>query len=344
MSTIKIAIVAPRTGPLHDLGTQLISGAEQAIKAINDKNGVNGKKLEAVFYDDAGDPKQAVAVANKVVNDGVSFVIGHLVSSAALPASDIYEDENMILVSPGATSPEVTCRGYRLLFRTIGHDAVQGEAAVNWIVDRAKAKVVAVIHDGQMYGEGLAIHVRCSLQKRGVKVAFAASVRPDDKDFSKTVDELSKAKADLVYFGGYHPALSALMRQAKQAGLRTRFMASECVPNEAFRARTGEATEGLLVTAPPHSYDAPTDNERVKAIHQAAKGAYVLPSYAAVEAIVQGIAAAGSEETDQVARAMHHGRFDTVMGSLQFQENGDVKEGRFEVFEFHHGKPPTLRE
>lgn len=341
MSTIKVAIVAPRNGPLHDLGSQLISGAEQAIKAINDQKGVDGKKLEAVLYDDAGDPKQAVAVANRVVHDGVSFVIGHLTSSAAIPASDIYEDEGILLVSPGATAPEVTSRGYKLLFRTIGHDAVQGEAAVNWIVDRAKAKAVAVIHDMQMYGEGLAAHLQSSLQKRGVNVV-SGSVRPDDKDLSKTIDELKKARPDLVYFGGYHPALVTLMRQAKQAGLQTQFMASECVSNETFQTLIGDASDGLLLTAPPRSYDASTDHERVKAVRPAAEGAYVLPSYAAVEAIAQGIAAAGTEQTDQVAEAMHQARFDTVVGPLEFQRNGDVREGRFEVFEFHHGKPPTV--
>lgn len=111
-------------------GDMQFTGAKQAIKDINAKGGVDGKKLEAVEYDDACDPKQAVAVANKVVNDGVKFVIGHLCSSSTQPASDIYEDEGVIMITPAATSPEITARGYKLVFRTIGLDSAQGPAAV----------------------------------------------------------------------------------------------------------------------------------------------------------------------------------------------------------------------
>ena len=145
--TIKIGIAGPKTGPVAEYGTMQFNGAKMAIEQINAKGGVDGKKLEAVEYDDACDPKQAVAVANKVVNDGVKYVIGHLCSSSAQPASDVYEDEGIIMVTPAATSPDITSRGYKLVFRTIGLDSAQGPAAGNYIADVAKPKIVAVIHD-----------------------------------------------------------------------------------------------------------------------------------------------------------------------------------------------------
>src|SRR5471032_2272273 len=123
-----------------------------AIEQINAKGGVDGKKLEAVEYDDACDPKQAVAVANKVVNDGVKFVVGHLCSSSTQPASDIYEDEGVVMITPAATSPDITARGYKMIFRTIGLDSAQGPAAGNYIADHVKPKIVAVLHDKQQYG------------------------------------------------------------------------------------------------------------------------------------------------------------------------------------------------
>ncbi len=118
--TIKIGIAGPKTGPVTQYGDMQFMGAKQAIADINAKGGVDGKMLEAKEYDDACDPKQAVAVANKVVNDGVKFVVGHLCSSSTQPASDIYEDEGVIMITPAATSPEITSRGYKLVFRTIG--------------------------------------------------------------------------------------------------------------------------------------------------------------------------------------------------------------------------------
>ncbi|MEK1913976.1 MAG: ABC transporter substrate-binding protein, partial [Pseudomonas chlororaphis] len=138
--TIKIGIAGPKTGPVAQYGDMQFSGAKMAIEQINAKGGVDGKQLQAVEYDDACDPKQAVAVANKVVNDGVKFVIGHLCSSSTQPASDIYEDEGVVMITPAATSPDITTRGYKMVFRTIGLDSAQGPAAGNYIADHVKPK------------------------------------------------------------------------------------------------------------------------------------------------------------------------------------------------------------
>lgn len=108
-------------------GDQEFTGAEQAVADINAKGGIKGNKLQIVKYDDACDPKQAVAVANKVVNDGIKYVIGHLCSSSTQPASDIYEDEGILMITPAATAPELTARGYQLILRTTGLDSDQAD-------------------------------------------------------------------------------------------------------------------------------------------------------------------------------------------------------------------------
>lgn len=105
---IKVAVVGAMSGPIAQWGDMEFNGARQAIKDINAKGGIKGDKLVGVEYDDACDPKQAVAVANKIVNDGIKYVIGHLCSSSTQPASDIYEDEGILMISPGATNPELT--------------------------------------------------------------------------------------------------------------------------------------------------------------------------------------------------------------------------------------------
>ena len=115
---IKIAVVGAMSGPVAQYGDQEFTGAEQAVADINAKGGIKGNKLQIVKYDDTCDPKQAVAVANKVVNDGIKYVIGHLCSSSTQPASDIYEDEGILMITPAATAPELTARGYKLILRT----------------------------------------------------------------------------------------------------------------------------------------------------------------------------------------------------------------------------------
>ena len=124
---IKIGIAGPMTGPVAQYGDMQFSGARMAIEQINKNGGVMGEELVGVEYDDVCDPKQAVSVANSLVNDGVRFVVGHLCSSSTQPASDIYEDEGVLMITPASTSPAITERGYELVFRTIdGQKPIRG--------------------------------------------------------------------------------------------------------------------------------------------------------------------------------------------------------------------------
>lgn len=175
---VKIAVVGAMSGPVAQYGDMEFTGARQAVADINAKGGINGDTLVAVEYDDACDPKQAVAVANKVINDGIRYVIGHLCSSSTQPASDIYEDEGIIMITPAATNADLTTRGYQMIMRTTGLDSDQGPTAAKYIVDEIKPKRIAVVHDKQQYGEGLARSVRENLNKAGVKeVMFEGSPR-----------------------------------------------------------------------------------------------------------------------------------------------------------------------
>ncbi|MEE8874621.1 branched-chain amino acid ABC transporter substrate-binding protein [Pseudomonas helleri] len=342
--TIKIGIAGPKTGPVTQYGDMQFMGAKQAIKDINAKGGVDGKMLEAKEYDDACDPKQAVAVANKVVNDGVKFVVGHLCSSSTQPASDIYEDEGVIMITPAATSPEITSRGYKLVFRTIGLDSAQGPAAGNYIAKFVKPKVVAVLHDKQQYGEGIATAVKQTLEKDGIKVAVFEGINAGDKDFASVIQKLKQANVDFVYYGGYHPELGLILRQAKEKGLNAKFMGPEGVGNDSISQIAQDASEGLLVTL-PKSFDTDPENkaiaDAIKADGKDPSGPFVFPAYSAVELIAQGITAAKSEDPAKVAEAIHAGTFKTPTGDLSYDAKGDLKDFKFVVYEWHFGKPKT---
>ncbi|MFD9454165.1 high-affinity branched-chain amino acid ABC transporter substrate-binding protein [Streptomyces sp. NPDC059985] len=342
--TIMIAVAGPKTGPLTEYGDQLFTGAKQAVKDINAKGGVDGKMLEIKEYDDAGDPKQAVAVANKVVNDGVKFVVGHVTSSATQPASDIYEDEGVIMITPAATSPEITARGYQLTFRTFGLDSDQGPVAGNYIADHVKPKVIAVLHDKQQYGEGLATAVKQALEGHGAKVAVFEGLNAGDKDFSSIIQKLKQNNADFVYWGGYHLELGLILRQAQEKGLTARFMAGDACANDSISQIAQGASEGLLVTA-PKAFDADPANkaiaDAIKADGRDPSGPYGFPAYSAVALIAAGIKAARSDDTDRVAKAIHAGTFKLPTGDLSFDASGDLTNFRFVVSEWHFGKPKT---
>lgn len=343
--TIKIAIAGAKTGPVAQYGDMQFSGARMAVQQINARGGVNGKQLEAVEYDDACDPKQAVAVANKVVNDGIKFVVGHLCSSSTQPASDIYEDEGIVMITPAATSPELTARGYQMIFRTIGLDSAQGPAAGHYIADQVKPKVVAVLHDKQQYGEGIATAVQKVLKEKGYTVAMFEGVNTGEKDYSSMITKLKQANVDFVYFGGYHPEMGMILRQSKEKGLNARFMGPEGVGNDSISLIAKDACEGMLVTL-PKSYDQEPANkalvEAFNAKQENPTGPFVLPTYSAVEVIAGAITQANSEDPVKVAEAIHSGTFKTPTGDLSFDEKGDLKDFKFVVYEWHYGKPKTV--
>ncbi len=336
--TIKIGLAGPVTGAVAQYGEMQFVGAKMAIEQINKAGGVNGQQLEGVVYDDACDPKQAVAVANKIVNDEVKFVVGHLCSSSTQPASDIYEDEGILMITAASTSPEITSRGYQLVFRTIGLDSLQGPTAGNFIADHIKPKTVAVIHDKQQYGEGIATAVKQTLEAKGVKVALFEGINAGDKDFSAMISKLKQANVDFVYYGGYHPELGLLLRQSAEKGLKVRYMGPEGVGNKELSAIAGPASEGLLVTL-PKSFDQDPKNQALVEAFKAKKedptGPFVFPAYAAVQVIAEGIKKAGDTDTAKVAAALRANTFNTPTGDLSFDAKGDLKDFSFVVYDWH---------
>jgi len=334
---IKVAVVGAMSGPVAQYGDMEFTGARQAIADINAKGGVKGNKLVAVEYDDACDPKQAVAVANKVINDGIHYVIGHLCSSSTQPASDIYEDEGVIMITPAATNADLTTRGYKMIMRTTGLDSDQGPTAAKYILEVVKPKRIAVVHDKQQYGEGLARSVQDSLKKHGGNVVFFDGITAGDKDFSTLVARLKKENVDFVYFGGYYPEMGQILRQAKQAGLNIQFMGPEGVGNSSLSNIAGAASEGMLVTLPKR-YDQVPSNQPIVAALKAKKldptGPFVWTTYAAVQSLVNGMESAGMEPA-AIVKDLKSKTVDTVMGPLSWDQKGDLKGFEFGVFKWH---------
>ena len=326
---IKVAIVGAMSGPVAQYGDMQFTGATQAIADINAKGGVNGNKLVAVKYDDACDPKQAVAVANKVINEGIRYVIGHLCSSSTQPASDIYEDEGVLMITPAATAADLTSRGYQLIMRTTGLDSDQGPTAAKYILDTIKPQRIAIVHDKQQYGEGLARSVQESLKKANAPIAMFEGITAGDKDFSTLVARLKKENIDFVYFGGYYPEMGQIVRQARAAGLKTQFMGPEGVGNASLSNIAGAASEGMLVTLPKRYDQVPANQpivDAIKAKKLDATGPFVWTTYAALQSLVAGMERSKSEEPADIAKNLKEGQpVPTVMGDLSWDQKGDLE-------------------
>lgn len=336
--TLKIGLAGPATGPVAQYGDMQKIGVMAAIDDINKAGGINGMQLEGVIYDDACDPKQAVAVANKIVNDGVMHVVGHLCSSSTEPASDIYEEEGILMITAASTSPSITEKGHQLIFRTIGLDSLQGTLAAEHIQNSVKPARLAVIHDKQQYGEGIATAVKQTVEEAGVDVVMFEGITAGDKDFSALVAKLKRNNVDFVYYGGYHPELGLILRQSAELGLDVKFMGPEGVGNKDISAIAGEASEGLLVTLPPSFELDPQNKGLVKAFEkkgQDASGPFVMPAYAAVQVMADSMKATGSTDSEEVAEYMHKASFTTPIGDVKFDEKGDLTSFNFVVYNWH---------
>src|SRR5437763_327620 len=144
---ISIGVAGPMTGQYASFGTQLRNGAEAAVADINAAGGVLGKKLKLEIGDDACDPKQARAIAEKFASAKLPFVAGHYCSSSSIPASEAYAEGGVLQITPASTNPTFTDRGLWNTFRVCGRDDQQGSVAGNFMARNYKGKNIAILHD-----------------------------------------------------------------------------------------------------------------------------------------------------------------------------------------------------
>ncbi|MGQ9366548.1 ABC transporter substrate-binding protein [Azospirillum sp. ST 5-10] len=342
---ITIGLGTATSGPVAALGEQTVHGARQAIEDINARGGVLGQKLVLEVGDDACDPRQAVAVANRFVTAGIVAVAGHLCSGSTIPAAEVYAEEGVVMVTPTATNPALTDRGHDTVFRVCGRDDQQGVVSGRFLAERYKDKVIAVIDDKQSYGKGLADVVAATLEQAGVPVAFRGSVTAGEKDFTALVSNLKSKNVDAVYYGGYHPELGLIVRQARDLGLQAQFIAGDGLNDSEFWAITGATGQGTLYTDSPAAASNPEAQQLVASFAAAGlpnPGNFAFYAYAAVQVIAQGIQQAGAADGAKIAEALHGGTYDTVVGRVQFDEKGDVVKPAYVLYEWRDGKNVPL--
>ena len=210
---ITIAVVGPMTGPVATIGEQQKRGAEAAATAINEAGDVNGRKVKIVVEDDACDPKQAVAVANLIVGQQIKYVAGHACSGSSIPASDVYADNNILMMSPASSNPALTEKGHPTIMRLYPRDDAQGAFIGPWIAEKYKGRKIAILHDKSAYGKGLASIVKDKLNAAGVTEVLYEGINPGEKDYTAIITKLKSLGAEFVYFGGYHTEAGLMARR-----------------------------------------------------------------------------------------------------------------------------------
>ena len=335
-----VGVAGPITGPNAAFGAQLQKGAEMAVADINAAGGVNGEQISLSIGDDVSDPKQGISVANKFVADGVKFVVGHFNSGVSIPASEVYAENGILEITPAATNPVFTERGLWNTFRVCGRDDQQGEVAGAYIAANFKDAKVAVIHDKTPYGQGLADETKKALNAAGVTEVIYEGVNVGDKDFSALIAKMKEAGVTLIYWGGLHTEAGLIIRQSADQGLKAPLFSGDGIVSNELASIAGDAVAGTLNTFGPDPRNNPAAKEVVEKFRAAGfePEAYTLYSYAATQILAQAATAAGSNDPQEVAKAIKEkGPFKTVLGELSFNEKGDRTDADYVVYEWKKG-------
>ena len=339
LAELPVAIAGPMSGQYASAGDQIRKGAEMAIADINARGGVLGEKLVLEVGDDACDPKQAVSVANTMVNKEIVFMHGHWCSSSTIPASDVYYEADIPMATV-STNPQVTERGLENIFRIMGRDDQQGMVAGTYLADHFKGKKIAVVDDKSAYGKGLADEIAKAMTARGIEPALRESITAGEKDYSGLVTKLKRDGVEVMAYGGYHTEVALILRQAQQAGLDLTVMGGDTMTNSELVTAAGPAADKVLFTFSPDprkNPDAAPVVEKFRAAKIEPEG-YVLYAYAAMQLFEQAATAAGSTDYDALQKAMREGSFDTVIGNLSFDAKGDQKAPGFVVYQWQGGQ------
>jgi branched-chain amino acid transport system substrate-binding protein len=297
-----------------------------AVSEINAAGGLLGGPIEVIDADDFCDAEQAIAAANKLIAYGVDVVVGHNCSGAAIPASKVYADAGVLMITGTATNPIITDQGFEQTFRMVARDTLQGEMAAADLAEHGADQRIAILHDGEGYGQGLAEATKAELNRRGVTEAIYEQITPGEVDYSDTLARLEAAGIEVLFYGGYQPEAALLIRQARDRGYDLQLVGSDALVTEYFWQVAGPAATGVrfVSMADPRTNEAADPIvEKFRADGYEPEG-FTLYSYAAVEVWAQAVEKAGTIEPKAVAEALRTHEFDTVLGTIGFDGKGDV--------------------
>ncbi|MGY3238378.1 branched-chain amino acid transport system substrate-binding protein [Bradyrhizobium sp. USDA 4472] len=345
-SEIKIAVAGPMTGSSATFGAQMRDGAAAAVEAINASALLpDHAKVVLSVVDDACDPRQAVAVANKLATERVLLVVGHFCSASSIPASDVYAEAGIVQVSPGSSSSLLTERGLETVFRICGRDDRQGIVAADYIQANHPNESIAVLDDKSTAGKGIADVVEAQLHRFGRQVSRQSYIA-GEKDFRALVSRMKKDRVRVAYIGGYHTEIGLFARQASEANANFIVMANDPLMSSEFWAITGSAGNGTLFTFmadPAGDANAAAVAASLKASGLSVEG-YTLYAYAAVQAWAEAVNRSGSFDAARVASALRSRPIDTVVGQVRFDKKGDNSASGFFVYRWRNGHVERVKE
>lgn len=349
---VKIAHVGPITGPIAHLGKDNENGARMAIEELN-KQGItlDGKKTRFVLMaeDDASDPKQATAVAQKLVDAKVAGVIGHVNSGTSIPASKIYYDAGIPQISPSTTSAKYTQQGFNTTFRVVANDSQLGGALGRYAANTLHAKTAAVIDDRTAYGQGLAEEFTKAAKAAGMTIVATQYTNDKATDFNAILTSFKAKKPDVVFFGGLDAGAGPMLRQMKQLGIQAKFMGGDAICTSDLPKLAGDGISNDQVICAEAGGVEESGRKALDAYKTAYKikygkdiVIYAPYTYDALMAMADAMQKAKSADPKkylpELAKIHHKG----VTGMISFDAKGDIRDGSITLYTYRGAQRSQL--
>lgn len=347
--TIKIGHVGPMSGAIAHLGKDNELGARMAIDDLNAKGikiGDKVVKFSLLAEDDGADPKQGTAAAQKLVDAKVNGVIGHLNSGTTIPASKIYADAGIPQISPSATNPKYTRQGYKTAFRVVADDVHLGGTLGRYAVETLKGQSIAVIDDRTAYGQGVAEEFKKAVEAKGGKLVGHEFTTDKGTDFMAILTKLKAANPDVLFFGGMDAVAGPMLKQAKQLGLKVKFLGGDGICTGELPKLAGDGMDdNQVVCAEAGGVEGEgkagmdkfyADFEAKNKVKVQVYAPYV---YDAVMVMADAMQRAGSSDPAKYLPVLAKTEgYKGVTGTISFDEKGDIKNGALTLYTYKAGK------
>lgn len=339
--TIKLGVAGAHSGEVGKYGIPLLRAAEMVVKEINDNGGILGKQVELIAKDDKCQKNLAAKVAKAFISEGVPLIMGHMCTPATWAALKEYKNSKRIVMSPSATSPDLTHGKHPNFYRTVPPDDLEAKLQVELALHKLGLRKLAVIHDKSDYGKALAKNVNSFLKKdTRAKVVLFQGISPGAKDYSKVIKKIDSIKADAVIYEGYYSEASKLLTEMRKKNITTFFISCNGVKDDDFIKHAGELADGVFVSGKKtfkNNPEAKKVNQAYLKLYGTEPGPFFLNAYAATKILISATEKAGTTDYEALAEVLHKESFDTPMGKIRFDDNGDPINVGFMIYQLKDG-------
>jgi len=345
---VRIGSVAPLTGPQAHLGKDNENGARLAVDEANARGvQIGGKavRFELVSEDDQSDPKTATVVAQKLVDQGVKGIIGHLNSGTTIPASKIYSDAGIPQISPSATAIAYTAQGFKSAFRVMTNDEQQGKVLGQYAATKLGAKKIAVIDDRTAYGQGLAAEFEKAATAAGAEIVAHEFTTDRSTDFMAILTSIKGKSPELVFYGGMDAQAGPMAKQMKSLGLNAKLLGGDGVQTHEFMKLAGADADGVIASSPGLALDSMPGGKAFRDKFTAKYGPiqnYAPYAYDAVQVLIAAMQRANSAEPAKYLPELAKTDLNGVTGRIRFDQKGDVTGGSVTLYQVKGGQWQTL--